>query len=133
MIDNSLPQILNTNWDDERLFQESRRIVIAEIQHITYSDYLPLLIGDENVQKYGLKSTDYSITSGFMSDYDLNVNADVLNEFAAAAALFFYSNFDGKLRTYDKHGYITVEGPLSDYLYDPSLLHDNDGFEAIVR
>ena len=36
---------LNPHWDDERRYQEARRIVIAEWQHITYRDWLQWLIG----------------------------------------------------------------------------------------
>lgn len=36
---------INPHWSDERLFQEARRINIAEYQAVTYYEWLPILIG----------------------------------------------------------------------------------------
>lgn len=44
--------ILNPTWRDERLFQETRKIVIAELQHITYNEWVPVFFNEKLVGSY---------------------------------------------------------------------------------
>ena len=72
---------INPQWEDETLFQESRRVVVAEWQHIVYNEWLPILLGQENMDRFGL----YPLTKGFSNSYKTDFDPRIKNSFAAAA------------------------------------------------
>ncbi|KAJ8683808.1 hypothetical protein QAD02_019600 [Eretmocerus hayati] len=77
-------QNLNPHWDDEKLYQEARRINIAVMQHITYSEFLPVVLGEAALDQFDLRLQH----RGFFQGYDSRVDA-TLNNAAASAGLAF--------------------------------------------
>lgn len=88
---------MNPHWSDEVLFQEARRVVIAEIQHITYHEYLPVVLGQSVVSDYGLQARPF----GFSNGYDINTNVGVLSAVGSAALWFFASLMPKTMGLYD--------------------------------
>lgn len=84
---------LNPHWSDETLYQEARRIVIAEIQHITYKEWLPILLGKRYTRAVGL-----ILGNNYNRNYNSEDDPAVSNEVATAALRFLTSLMQGKLR-----------------------------------
>lgn len=45
---------INPHWNDEKLYQETRRILGAVYQHLTFSEFLPRILGWNAIKKYNL-------------------------------------------------------------------------------
>ena len=86
--------LLNPHWNDDKVFQESRRIVVAEMQHITYNEWLPIILGMKYMDSFGMKPSE----AGFNQLYDAEVNPSVTNAFATAAFRFGHSLVQGKMQ-----------------------------------
>ncbi|XP_072402759.1 salivary peroxidase/catechol oxidase isoform X2 [Diabrotica undecimpunctata] len=85
---------INSHWDDETIFQETRRIVAAQIQHITYNEFLPILLGHNLMQKYDLLPLKW----GYSKKYNDSLNPDIANNFATAAFRFAHSIIPGLMK-----------------------------------
>ncbi|XP_028393408.1 lactoperoxidase-like [Dendronephthya gigantea] len=62
---------INPHWNGERIYQETRKILGALVQQITYEEWLPILIGRNALSPY--------------RDFRTGVNAGITNAFATAA------------------------------------------------
>ena len=71
---------INPQWNDEKLFQESKRIVNAQWQHIVYNEWLPIILGDQYMNSFGLRP----LTQGFNNNYKNNIDPRITNAFATA-------------------------------------------------
>lgn len=56
---------LNPSWTDEIVYQEARRIVIAQFQHITFKEWLPMVVGNSTLNPLS--------TDAYYTGYDQNV------------------------------------------------------------
>ena len=72
---------MNSHWNDERIYQEARRIVNAQWQHIIYNEFLPILLGNRFLKQFNL----LPLTRGFSSHYRTDFNPSVTNNFASAS------------------------------------------------
>ncbi|XP_068221622.1 chorion peroxidase-like [Palaemon carinicauda] len=72
---------LNPHFDDALLYNEARRMTIAQYDYITYGEYLPILMGDELVKKHSLNPGSTGPGSGYIKE----VNPGVLANFASSS------------------------------------------------
>ena len=76
--------VLQISVDDEFLYQETRKIVGAELQNIVYQEYLPIVLG-------GMAMAANNLVFGSATSYDPNTDPSILNEFATVAYRFGHS------------------------------------------
>ncbi|KAJ8915140.1 hypothetical protein NQ315_000392 [Exocentrus adspersus] len=90
----------NTHWSDEKVFQETRKIVYSIIQHITYREFLPIVLGPEVVDLFELRL----VRKGYYKEYDSKVSPAIANSFSTAAFRFGHSMVQNSfVRTDHKH------------------------------
>ncbi|XP_067878223.1 peroxidasin homolog isoform X2 [Heterodontus francisci] len=115
---------LNPHWDGETIYHEARKIVGAQMQHITYSHWLPKILGDVGMKKFG----DYK-------GYDPNVNAGIVNVFATAAFRFGHTLINPILYRLDDTFQPIPQGhlPLHKAFFSPFRIVNEGGIDPLLR
>ncbi len=110
----------DTSLDDEEIYQRARQLVGAQIQAITYYEFLPALLGPAGLGAY--------------EGYDSTVDASVANIFSAALYRVGHTMLPSELLRLDSEGDPIVDGSiaLGDAFFDPSLITDY-GIETYLR
>lgn len=106
---------------DDELYQAARAVVEAEIQAITFNEFLPLLLGENAITAY--------------AGYDPNVNPGISVEFATAAFRFGHSLLSSNIQRLDQDGNTIAAGnlSLSEAFFNPSEISENGGIDPLLR
>lgn len=120
---------VNPGWTDEILFQEARRIVAAQMQHITYNEYLPIILGRTFMEAFGLVPRK----SGYAPGYRENIDPSITNVFATAAFRYGHTLISGLMQTVSKFGTVLENLTLSQHQFSPFSLYQPGGFDALIR
>jgi peroxidase len=111
---------LNHRFSDNDIYYRARALVGAEIQAITYNEFLPALLGHDALAPY--------------DGYDSTVNPGISNVFSTAAYRFGHSMLSPVLQLLKRNGEPIVGGniPLRDAFFNPEEFIDI-GIEPILR
>lgn len=112
---------INPHWDDHTLFEESRRIIGAELQHITYTELLPAILGQETIDAFDVRPQ----SSGYYSGYDINIDASISNAVATAVFGFLFSMMPGHFDLYTLEFKKVGEMPMSKTFFHPADIYAN--------
>ena len=111
----------NHKLSDEEIYQQARRIVAAQMQVITYSEFLPVLLGENALSEY--------------KGYNPDVDARISNEFSTAAYRLGHSLLSPQILRLNKNGRETRHGHLSlrNAFFAPQLLTEQGNIGPILR
>lgn len=110
----------NPDLTDEELYQQARQIVAAELQAITFNEFLPALLGSNAISRY--------------QGYDSTVDPSIANEFSTAAYRFGHTMLSSELLRLDENGNVADEGNLAllNAFFNPSEVANN-GVDSLLR
>ena len=116
---------LNPEWDDERLYQESRKIVSAQLEQITLYEFLPVILG----------KTFFDKLIGAYPGYQPDRDSSIPNSFSTAAYRFGHTLIQDTFARLGPDYEPNDLGPLRlvESFMNPQGYFDSQGTDPIVR
>ena len=111
----------NPSWNDEVIYQRARKIVGAQMQVITYQEFLPALLGPH--------------APSMTSVYDNTTDASIANEFSTGIYRLGHSMIGDELMRIQDNGEVAPGGHLSmrDAFFNPTHLSSSEEVDYILR
>jgi len=72
---------VNVHWDDTKLFLEARRIIVAQLQHVTFNEYVPAILQEAAQVDHELRP----LMNGFYAGYSSSNKAGTYHAVTLAA------------------------------------------------
>lgn len=119
---------VNKHWDDDRLFNESRRISIAVYEHLTYNQWLPTVLGRKYAESKNLTCRRVDAGCGA---YDASVDASTIDEAAHASFRHSHALVPDNVNFIANNGSKLKTMKLSDTVDKASLIETN--YNDILR
>ncbi|VDI68298.1 Hypothetical predicted protein [Mytilus galloprovincialis] len=114
---------LNSCWSNEKVFEETRRIIIAQLQHIVYNHFLPAVLDKHTMRKFHL----YSRRWGYNNVYNDRVDASIFSSFSGAAARYGHSQIMPDASELKNDFSTVITHKLEDTYFNPYLMQQHYG------
>ncbi|XP_053616584.1 chorion peroxidase-like isoform X2 [Plodia interpunctella] len=114
---------LNPAWDDDTVYFETRKILGAQMQHITYTEFLPAILGNDVMWALNLTVK----AEGYATVYDPSVDPTVANHFSAAVFRFAHTLLPGLIHSVDASTGTVNYVQLHQMLFNPYALYKSKG------
>jgi hypothetical protein len=112
-------------WSDDQLYQEARKINIAEYQSIIYNEWIPAVLGPNALPAH--------------TGYNSEVNPSIANEFSTVAFRFGHSLLSGQIERHNNSGLditdVNSSGAsinLAQDFFDPNLLNASGAVDPLT-
>nr|XP_018667950.1 peroxidasin-like isoform X2 [Ciona intestinalis] len=114
---------VNQHWDGDTIFHETRKIIGAQMQHITYTHWLPKLLGP------------FTSLIGEYRGYDPNLPSSIVNVFATAAYRFGHTMINPIMYRLNETWHESRYGNLNlhEAFFAPFRIVHEGGIDPLIR